>query len=701
MLNKRMFYSIIYLGDKMLMSDLEKNIQYLKGVGPAKALLLNKLQIYNIKDLLEYYPRAYEDRTKVSKIKDFENGKNTLFIARVVRDVKIQRIRKNLTILTTFVADDTGECKITFFNQKYIKDKLKENSVYLFYGKTNYEYGRFSVESPQVYNVSDLDKIQGIYPIYNLTQGITQNYLFKLISNLYENKPLLPEIFSDEFREKYKLAEINYAMQNVHFPKTFNSVNIARKRIIFEELFLFQLAIMSIKNNSLGQIKENIFTEVDIAPFLNLLPFKLTNAQKNVVEEIKKDFYSKKIMNRLVQGDVGSGKTIVAAIAMYIAVKNGYQAALMAPTTILANQHFDELSKYFEKLGITTSIITSSTTKKNKELIVQKLKNKEIDIIIGTHSLIEDNIEFANLGLVITDEQHRFGVMQRMKLANKGKAVETLVMTATPIPRTLAIMLYGDLDLSIIDEMPPGRKPVKTYAVGESYENRVNQFIKKQIDEGRQVYVVCPLVEENEELDLKSVEMLYEKYKNEIFKEYSVEYLHGKMKNKEKDEIMNRFKDNKINILISTTVIEVGISVSNATIMVVENADRFGLAQLHQLRGRVGRGNFQSYCILKSNNKSQKSIQRLKIMEKSNSGFDVAEKDLELRGPGDFFGIRQSGMPEFKLANLLTDINVLKQAQMAAKEVISKDRYLKSEENQKLKKVLYSKFKEQLTNITT
>ena len=406
-------------------------------------------------------------------------------------------------------------------------------------------------------------------------------------------------------------------------------------------------------------------------------------------------------MNRLVQGDVGSGKTIVAAIAMYIAVKNGYQAALMAPTTILANQHFDELSKYFEKLGITTSIITSSTTKKNKELIVQKLKNKEIDIIIGTHSLIEDNIEFANLGLVITDEQHRFGVMQRMKLANKGKAVETLVMTATPIPRTLAIMLYGDLDLSIIDEMPPGRKPVKTYAVGESYENRVNQFIKKQIDEGRQVYVVCPLVEENEELDLKSVEMLYEKYKNEIFKEYSVEYLHGKMKNKEKDEIMNRFKDNKINILISTTVIEVGISVSNATIMVVENADRFGLAQLHQLRGRVGRGNFQSYCILKSNNKSQKSIQRLKIMEKSNSGFDVAEKDLELRGPGDFFGIRQSGMPEFKLANLLTDINVLKQAQIAAKEVISKDRYLKSEENKKLKKVLYSKFKEQLTNITT
>lgn len=407
------------------------------------------------------------------------------------------------------------------------------------------------------------------------------------------------------------------------------------------------------------------------------------------------------VMNRLVQGDVGCGKTMVAAVAMYIAVKNGYQAALMAPTTILATQHYNELKYYFEKLNINVELITSSTTKKNKEIISRKLKNKEIDILIGTHSIIEDNIEFNNLSLVITDEQHRFGVNQRMKLTNKGRAVDTLVMTATPIPRSLAIMLYGDLDLSIIDEMPPGRTPVKTFVVNSSYQERLNGFLKKNIDEGRQVYVVCPLVENNDTLDLTSVEELYEVYKNEYFRDYSVEFLHGKMKNKEKDEIMQRFKENKINILISTTVIEVGISVSNATVMVIEDADRFGLAALHQLRGRVGRGSFESYCILKSDNKSQKSRERLKIMEKSTNGFEIAEKDLEIRGPGDFFGIRQSGLPEFKLANLLKDMQILKNAQEAAKTVITEDKYLENPENEKIKKALFDKFGDKLINIAT
>ena len=564
--------------------DLNQNIQYLKGVGPKKAELLNKMGIYNIKDLVEYYPRNYEDRTRLSNIIEFIDGENYLFIATLSDSIHIQRIRKNLTIYSTFVYDDTGECKMTWFNQKYINTKLHKGDKYLFYGRAIKNYGVVSMESPQIYDLKDIDKIQGIYPIYPLTSGITQNYLFRLESLAYENKPLIPDFLSDSFRKKYNLCEINYAMQNVHFPKTFKAVNEARNRLIFNELFLLELALMSVKKSSIGVIKSQKFKSVDIKEFLNLLPFKLTNAQNKVIYEINKDMLSDKVMNRLVQGDVGSGKTIVAAVAMYIAVKNGYQAAMMAPTTILANQHFDELSKYFNKLGITTEIITSSTTKKNKKIICERLKNKEIDVIIGTHSLIEDDIEFSNLGLVITDEQHRFGVKQRLKLSNKGKSVETLVMTATPIPRTLAIMLYGDLDLSIIDEMPPGRKPVKTYAVDESYENRIINFIKNNIDEGRQAYVVCPLVEENDELDLKSVEKIYDKYKNEYFKDYSVAIIHGKMKNKEKDEIMQAFKENKINILISTTVIEVGISVSNATLMIIENADRFGLAALHQLR---------------------------------------------------------------------------------------------------------------------
>ncbi len=695
-----MFCSIILMVIN-LMVDLEKNIQYIKGVGPAKATLLNKLGIYNIKDMVEHFPRTYEDRTKLIDIIDFMDGEYVLFVGKIQTDVKVQRIRKNLAIYSTFACDDTGNVKLTWFNQKYIKDRLKVGISYLFYGKVQIEYGRRVIDNPQIYNLAELDKVKGIYPVYTLTSGITQNYLFNLINTIYEDEVKEEEIFSDEFRKKYNLADINYALKNVHFPENFSAIDRARNRIIFEELFLLQLALMTLKNNSLGMKKENVYSSVDEEDFLKLLPFDLTGAQKRVVEEIKKDLTSDKVMNRLVQGDVGCGKTMVAAISMYIAVKNGYQATMMAPTTILANQHYNELKPYFEKLGINVEIITSSTTKKNKEIISNKLKNKEIDILIGTHSLIEDNIEFNNLSLVITDEQHRFGVKQRMKLTNKGKNVDTIVMTATPIPRSLAIVLYGDLDISIIDEMPPGRTPVKTYVVDKTFELRINNFIRKNVEAGRQIYVVCPLVENNETLDLKSVEEIYEKYKNEYFKDLSVEFLHGKMKNKEKDEIMQRFKENKINILISTTVIEVGISVSNATVMIIENADRFGLAALHQLRGRVGRGSYESYCILKSDNKSQKARERLKVMEKSNNGFEIAETDLEIRGPGDFFGIRQSGLPEFKLANLLKDMKILKEAQQAAKELLKEDKYLKLAKNQKIRNALFDKFGEQLTNVAT
>ena len=686
-------------GDIMENINLDTSVQYLKGVGPKMYELLNKLSIYTVKDLLEYYPRVYEDRTKVTPISDFQKDQNVLFLGTLIKPVTMVYAKKK-KILSTVVVDDSGAiAMLTWFNQVYIKDRIKEGGTYLFYGKVGSVSGsRATLDSCSIYDVNDLDKIQGLYPIYPLTAGITQNYLFKLINNLMDSGIMVNEIFNEEFRRKYRLAEANYALRNIHFPKSYEMVNIARNRIIFEELFLFQLALLNMKQIEVEHTNTNTYSDLDESEFLKLIPFELTGAQRKVVSQIKKDMSSKTVMNRLVQGDVGSGKTMVAAIAMYLAVKNGYQAALMAPTTILANQHYIELSQYFEKLGINVEIITSSTTKKQKEKIIEKLKNNDIDILIGTHSIIEDNVEFNNLGLVVTDEQHRFGVKQRMKLSAKGNVIDTIVMTATPIPRSLAIILYGDLDLSIIDELPPGRKPVETCVVNDSYNQRVYNFLKKQINEGRQVYVVCPLVEENEDLDLNSVEKLYEEYKKE-FNGYNVAILHGKMKNKEKDSIMQEFKANKINILISTTVIEVGISVPNATVMVIENSDRFGLAALHQLRGRVGRGSASSYCILKSNNKSAIARQRLDIMRKSNDGFEIAQKDLELRGPGDFFGVRQSGMPEFKLANLLTDTKILESTQEAVKTLIEEDRTLSLPQNSKIKNALYNKYGEQLKNV--
>ena len=686
-------------GDIMENINLDTSVQYLKGVGPKMYELLNKLSIYTVKDLLEYYPRVYEDRTKVTPISDFQKDQNVLFLGTLIKPVTMVYAKKK-KILSTVVVDDSGAiAMLTWFNQVYIKDRIKEGGTYLFYGKVGSVSGsRATLDSCSIYDVNDLDKIQGLYPIYPLTAGITQNYLFKLINNLMDSGIMVNEIFNEEFRRKYRLAEANYALRNIHFPKSYEMVNVARNRIIFEELFLFQLALLNMKQIEVEHTNTNTYSDLDESEFLKLIPFELTGAQKKVVSQIKKDMSSKTVMNRLVQGDVGSGKTMVAAIAMYLAVKNGYQAALMAPTTILANQHYIELSQYFEKLGINVEIITSSTTKKQKEKIIEKLKNNDIDILIGTHSIIEDNVEFNNLGLVVTDEQHRFGVKQRMKLSAKGNVVDTIVMTATPIPRSLAIILYGDLDLSIIDELPPGRKPVETCVVNDSYNQRVYNFLKKQINEGRQVYVVCPLVEENEDLDLNSVEKLYEEYKKE-FNGYNVAILHGKMKNKEKDSIMQEFKANKINILISTTVIEVGISVPNATVMVIENSDRFGLAALHQLRGRVGRGSASSYCILKSNNKSAIARQRLDIMRRSNDGFEIAQKDLELRGPGDFFGVRQSGMPEFKLANLLTDTKILESTQEAVKTLIEEDRTLSLPQNSKIKNALYNKYGEQLKNV--
>ena len=523
--------------------NLKSSISSVKGVGEVKANLLNKMGIYTIKDLIEYFPRNYEDRTKIKYVREFTSGESTLFVAKICSNITVRKIRKNLAIYTAVAVDDEGErVKLTWFNQMYLKNRLIVGHKYLFFGTPVYDFGTFSVENSQIYNLSDISKIQGIYPIYSLTKGITQNYMFKLLSENYTDNINFKEIYSGEFKKKYNLCDINFAFRNVHFPKNYDNINIARNRLIFDELFLLQIALMTVKNQVALTPNTNTYEDLDDNDFLKLLPFELTGAQKKVLAEIKEDLGSNKVMNRLIQGDVGCGKTMVAAIAMFLAVKNGYQAAIMAPTTILANQHYNELKPYFEKLGYTVEILTSNNTKAQKRKIVDRLKMGMIDILVGTHSIIEDDVEFKNLSLVITDEQHRFGVKQRMKLSSKAEVVDTLVMTATPIPRTLAIMLYGDLDLSIIDELPPGRKPVKTLVVNDSYETRLNDFVRKNVKEGKQVYVVCPLVEESEDGNLKSAEEIYESYKNETFKDLNVGLIHGKMKQSLKDEIMLQFK---------------------------------------------------------------------------------------------------------------------------------------------------------------
>jgi len=680
---------------------LEESVQYLKGVGPTRVKHFEKLKINTVYDLLTHYPREYEDRNNIKKIRDFMADENVVFVAKICTRPQIRRKGRGFSLTYFYVSDDTDRIKISIFNQAYLNDKLNIDSKYAFYGKVEENKGTFEIVNPVIVQVDNIDKIKGYYPIYPLTAGLKNGYIAKIISELLDKKYALPEVLSTDLRKKYGLCEINYALEQIHRPTSLEAISEARKRLIFEELFMLQLALLTMRNKNFATKKGITFKDISYDEFLEILPFELTKAQKRVLDEIMQDMSSEKSMNRLVQGDVGSGKTIVAAIAMYVAVKNGYQTSLMAPTTILAQQHYEELKKYFSKFNMTVELLTGSTTKKNKDIILEKLKEGKIDVLIGTNALVSDNVEFKNAGLIITDEQHRFGVKQRMKLNAKGDNTDVLVMTATPIPRTLALMVYSDLDMSIIDELPKGRIPIKTYVVNEKLEERVDNFVRKEIDKGRQAYIVCPLIEENEELDLTDATNLYERYKCEVFPEYEVGFLHGKMKKKEKEDVMQSFKEGKIQIIVSTTVIEVGVNVPNATLMIIEDADRFGLATLHQLRGRVGRSTFESYCILKTKNMSLKCKERLGIMVKSNNGFEIAEKDLELRGPGDFFGIRQHGLPEFKLANLLTDVKLLKLSNDAAKDIINTDPEFKLPENKVLKEELFGRYNEQLLNIGT
>lgn len=676
------------------MLDLNKDVKYVKTVGPSRVKLLNKLKIYTLKDLIEYYPRDYEDRSKPKNLYECTDGEEVLIEA--MPTGRISEMHKGrMTISRLIVKDQTGTCYITWFNQGYLRDKFQPGRMYRFFGKISNKSGRLEMNSP-VYDEIDQSKNTGkIIPIYPLTYELKQTTLRRIIENgLLEVKGQLPETLPEYILKENNLWDINNTIERIHFPVEFSDFNKARERLVFEELLTTQLALLKLKNNYEHETDGIQFSkDVYMSDVINILPFKLTKAQLRVLEEIDRDMESNKPMNRLLQGDVGSGKTVVAMISAYKAVKSGYQATIMAPTAILASQHLESFQGILEELGIRVELLISSVTKKKKAEILEKLQNGEIDILIGTHAILEENVVFKNLGLVVTDEQHRFGVKQRGTIASKGKNPDVIAMSATPIPRTLALILYGDLDISIIDELPPNRKKIETYAVRKNMEERVNNFIRKQITEGRQAYIVCPLVEENEDMEgLQSVIELAERYQKETFSEYKVAYLHGKMKPKEKDEIMERFKNGEIQILIATTVIEVGVNVPNASIMVVENAERFGLAQLHQLRGRVGRGEYQSYCILKYEGNSETIRQRMKVMCDTNDGFIISEKDLELRGSGDFFGTEQHGLPEFKIANLFEDIAVLKKVQKLALKIMEDDPLLEKEKNAKLNDLVKEKF---------
>ena len=675
------------------MIDLKQSVQFIKGVGPSRVKLLNILGVYTIEDLISYYPRTYEDRTKITKIAELQDGQSAMIEAVTTSGASTARLRRNMTITKVIVEDDTGRALISWFNQDYVKTRIHAKEKYRFFGRVSKKSGITEFNSP-VFDAENEHKNTGkIVPVYPTTKGLNQTSIRQAIENalaLVNEK--LEESLPEYIVKQYNLMSLEDATKQIHFPSNMEKFTLARKRLAFEELLTFQLAILSLKTQYDNEIRGIKYDEnVKMSDVINTLPFRLTKAQLRVLEEIDRDMESEKPMNRLLQGDVGSGKTIVAMISAYKAVKSGYQVAVMAPTTILATQHLENFNKILSSFGIKSELLISSLTKKQKQIVLDKLKSGEIDIIIGTHALLQENVEFKKLGLVVTDEQHRFGVKQRSIIAGKGNNPDVLVMTATPIPRTLAIVVYGDLDISIIDELPPNRKKIDTLAVRENMTGRIVEFIKKNVDEGRQAYIVCPFVEDNEDMEnVKSIEKLAKTYKDDIFKDYKVEILHGKMKPKEKDQVMQDFKDNKISILISTTVIEVGVDVPNANIMVIENAERFGLAQLHQLRGRVGRGEYKSYCILKYNGNSDLIRQRMETMTATDDGFKIAEKDLELRGSGEFFGTKQHGLPEFKIANIFDaeDIKILKLVQELAIKIEAEDSKLENEKNKKLKKIV-------------
>ena len=677
---------------------INKSIQYVKGIGPKKAEKLNKLGIYTIKDLLYYFPRQFEDRSVIKKIAQLEDEEKVTVKA-LITNIESYTPKKGMTITRIDVKDDTGFAKLTFFNREYIKNTFRVGDSILAFGKVK-KNGRFvELNSCELEYLSTSPKNIGkLVPVYPLSYGITNKDIMNTVRMVFENKDIkIPEYMPEYLLKKYRLCGIDYAIKNIHFPKDKESLKVALYRLIFEELLVLQLGLFMYKGGNSNEKGILFKRDQRLDEVLESLPFSLTRAQNRALNEIIDDMCSEKVMNRLVQGDVGSGKTVVALLALAECVFNGYQGALMAPTEILAQQHYESFTETFEDIGIKVELLTGSVTKKQKEGILHRARDGEIDILIGTHALIEDNVEFKNIGLVITDEQHRFGVRQRGKLSSKGTSPDILVMTATPIPRTLALILYGDLDISIIDELPPGRQPIETIAVEKKKRDKVyNSLVRREVDKGRQVYIVCPLVEESESLDITSATETAEEIKRDFFPDLRVGLLHGKMKPSEKDAIMTAFKNHELDILVSTTVIEVGVNVPNSTLMIIENAERFGLAQLHQLRGRVGRGKHQSYCVLIYGSNSEVCRKRMGIMEETNDGFKISEKDLEIRGPGEFFGTMQHGVPELKVANLFKHMKILKTVQQEARIIIGEDPTLDFKEYRGLKREIESKFKDKI-----
>ena len=662
------------------MAELNTSIQTIKGIGPQRAKALEKLGIGTLRDLISYFPRRYDDRREAKAIRDLVPGEFACVSAMIATTPTVAHIRKGMDLVKVRAVDETGTLDLTFFNQTWLKDHLRIGETYVFYGKAEGNLLRRSMASPVVEKEGQGEQTGRIVPIYPLTAGVSQLILRRSIrQGLDQCAAILPDVLPDEVRLSHNLCRIGYAYENIHFPESDEALDLARRRLAFEELFLFTIGLQRLRQRR-EVVRTTPCQAIDMAPFYAALPFSLTGAQRRCVEEAIADMRSGSAMNRLCQGDVGSGKTMVAAGSVYFAVKNGLQAALMAPTEILAQQHYAGLAPLLEHLGIRCALLTGSTPAKTKKSISAQLSAGEIDFVIGTHALITGSVEYANLGLVVTDEQHRFGVAQRTALAEKGRHPHILVMSATPIPRTLALILYGDLDVSIIDELPPGRKPVDTFAVPGSYHQRIYHFIRKHVAEGRQAYIVCPQVSENDELpdERKAVTEYAKMLQAQVFPDLRVSFVHGKMKPKEKDAVMTAFARGEADILVSTTVIEVGVDVPNAAVMVIENAERFGLSQLHQLRGRVGRGQHQSYCILISDNQSEETRARLKVMTKTTDGFKIAEEDLRLRGPGDFFGERQHGLPGLRVADIGCDTALLQEAKEAAEALLARDPELKN-----------------------
>lgn len=684
------------------MNNLNKEIKYVKGIGPKRANKLSKLGIFTVSDLLFYFPRQYEDRNNLRKIFELKDEEKVTIRA-IVSSIETSNVRKGLVITKVGVRDETGFARLVFFNQEYISSTLKKGDTVFVFGKVKKTSYGIEMSSCEVEQMSNNPKNTcGIMPIYPLTYGLTNKELINIVKTVFSNEQIyIKEYLPNKIIQKYKLCSIDFAVKNIHSPTNKESLKVALYRLVFEEFLMLQLGLFLFKNGVTEKSGVKFEKDQTLIKILNSLPFKLTNAQNRALNEIIDDMNCEKVMNRLVQGDVGSGKTVVALLALANCVLNGYQGALMAPTEILAEQHFISLNETLSPFGINVGLLVGSLTKKQKENVLQRVKDNEIDILIGTHALIEDKVEFNNLGIVITDEQHRFGVRQRNKLSEKGYNPDILVMTATPIPRTLALILYGDLDISIIDELPPGRQPIETLAVyKDKREKAYNSLVRSEVQKGRQVYIVCPLVEESEAIEAKAAVDLVEELKSEFFSDLRLGLLHGKMKPSEKDETMKKFKNKELDILVSTTVIEVGVNVPNATLMIIENAERFGLAQLHQLRGRVGRGSHKSYCILIYSSKSEVCSQRMSIMEETTDGFKISEKDLEIRGPGEFFGTRQHGLPELKVANIFKHMKILKIAQQEARYIISEDPKLNNYENEKIKKEILKKFENRLEEIS-